>query len=149
MEHARSQTMASKVGIAVCIGLALTLVACSSGSPDSPSIPTNADGTDLTVTITNKDRVDQWNLTCDPEGGNHPSPRAACSFLDTTKQWGENPFDPVPADAVCAEVYAGEEIARVMGFWNGKPIDAIFTRINACETGRWSNAIPLLVVQGS
>ena len=112
-------------------------------------MPSAQDGTSLTVTITNRGRVDTWSLTCDPDAGDHPSPRAACMFLDTAKQWGQNPFDPTPSDNVCAEVFGGEETATVTGVWDGKPVDASFDRTNACEISRWSNAIPLLVVQGS
>ncbi|MCB0917695.1 MAG: hypothetical protein KDC39_03910 [Actinobacteria bacterium] len=134
--------------IAVSSAAALTLLAaCSSSSQEETTSPTPTSGTELTVTVdTHEGRVDTWTVSCDPDEGNHPDPAAACNFLRTAAQWNHDPFAPVPADQVCGQIYGGPQTATVTGTWDGNPVDAQFNLTNSCEIGRWSSAIPLLVV---
>lgn len=53
-------------------------------------------------------------------------------------------FEPVPANTACAEIYGGPATARVVGTLEGKPVDATFNRINACEMARWDRVEALL-----
>ena len=69
-------------------------------------------------------------------------------FLELAAESGEDPFEMVPADAVCSSIYGGPETATVQGEWRGQPVDAIFSRDNGCEIARWDNAVALLAFQG-
>ena len=131
---------------------ALVLGACSTdtgpdSNPSSSAIDTA--GTSLSIVVDDDGKTHEWTLTCDPDGGTHPDPQGACAFLDLAKQWGRDPFAPVPEDHVCAEIYGGPQTATVKGTWDGKNVDAQFNRTNSCEIERWSNEIRLLVVAGS
>lgn len=143
------------VAVGAVLTASLLLSACSTDSTSDPSESSSSEtsspqtGTELQVTINNEARVDEWTLTCDPQGGTHPDPRQACSFLELSKQWGKDPFTPVPDDAVCAQLFGGPQTATVTGVWDGKPVDAKFNLSNSCEIARWSNAVPLLVVEGT
>ena len=79
-------------------------------------------------------------LTCDPVGGTHPSPEEACAALDAHPE----AFDPVPPEAVCTQIYGGDETATVTGVVRGREVDASFNRTNGCEIGRWEGLAPLL-----
>jgi len=83
-------------------------------------------------------------LTCDPAGGDHPDPEAACRALDAL----EHPFAPVPADTACTEIYGGPQTARVTGTYRGQPVHATFNRTNGCEIARWDGHVALLVERG-
>ena len=79
-------------------------------------------------------------LTCDPAGGDLPDPAAACAALAA----GADALAPVPADAVCTELYGGPEEARITGTLDGEPVDASLSRANGCEIDRWERLRPLL-----
>ncbi len=61
-----------------------------------------------------------WTLTCDPPGGTHPDPEGACRAIAAAR----HPFEPVPADMHCTQVYGGPETAVISGTWQGRPIEA-------------------------
>ena len=79
-------------------------------------------------------------LTCDPPGGTHPNPDAACSALAGDPQ----AFEPVPPDTACTMIFGGPEQATVVGTVNGEEIDAAFERSNGCELDRWDRMAALL-----
>jgi Subtilisin inhibitor-like len=129
----------------------LALAACSDGdgnadvavgspqpSPGSEETPP----TSLTIIADNGDgsAAQEWTLTCDPAGGSHPDPAAACEALG-----GLDPtvFAPVAPDQACTQIYGGPETATVRGSWNGTPLDASFSRDNGCEIARWEAVQPL------
>jgi hypothetical protein len=87
-----------------------------------------------------KARPTTWTLTCSPTGGDHPQAAAACQSLAKA----EDPFKPTPKDAICTEIYGGAQTATVTGTWQGKQINAGFTRLNGCEISRWDQLTPLL-----
>ena len=72
-------------------------------------------------------------LKCSPPGGTLTQPAAACAKLAKLK----DPFAPVPADAMCAQIFGGPEVARVRGTYKGKRVNAIFNKKNGCEIARW------------
>jgi hypothetical protein len=74
-----------------------------------------------------------WTLRCGPPGGTLPHHAAACTKLARLK----DPFAPVPADAMCAQIFGGPEIARVRGTYRGKRVNAVFNKKNGCEIDRW------------
>jgi hypothetical protein len=81
-----------------------------------------------------------YTLRCDPPGGDHPDPEAACALLHS----GTDPFAPVPPGTISAQIFGGPERATVTGVWRGRPVNARFSRHNAAEMARWSMAVPLL-----
>jgi hypothetical protein len=50
----------------------------------------------------------------------------------------ERPFEPVPADAVCTQIYGGPQRAFVHGTYRGRRIWTRFARRNGCEIARWN-----------
>ena len=77
-------------------------------------------------------------LTCDPAGGTHPDPEAACGVLTANA----DALEPVPADAACTMIFGGPEQATVVGTVNGEQVDAAFERSNGCELDRWDPRRP-------
>ncbi|MFD6419554.1 SSI family serine proteinase inhibitor [Streptomyces sp. NPDC060194] len=53
-------------------------------------------------------------------------------------------FAPVPSGTLCTMQYGGEATAHVTGTWQGRPVDAVFSRSDGCEIGRWNALQPLL-----
>jgi hypothetical protein len=74
-----------------------------------------------------------WTLRCDPPGGTHPDPGAACSALASL----ERPFAETPPDMACTELYGGPATAHVTGTFAGETIDTTFGRADGCEIDRW------------
>ncbi|MBD0709322.1 MULTISPECIES: SSI family serine proteinase inhibitor [unclassified Streptomyces] len=102
----------------------------------------------LTVTISesrNPAADGTYELTCDGRpGGNHPAREHACARLARLAERETDPFAPVPAGRICAQVYGGPALAHVTGTWLGHPVDARFSRVNGCEIARWENMEPVL-----
>jgi predicted small secreted protein len=87
---------------------------------------------------------DTYTLVCDPPGGDHPDPEAACRLLNELK----DPFAPVPSDAMCTQVYGGPQTATVTGTLRADPVDAQFSRTDGCQIARWDKHVTLLVESG-
>ncbi|MFF9427274.1 SSI family serine proteinase inhibitor [Streptomyces sp. NPDC014746] len=102
----------------------------------------------LTVTIEKSGRPladGTYDLTCEGRaGGSHPDARDACTRLDQLAKDGADPFRPVPEDQMCTQMYGGPALAHVTGTWQGREVDARFSRANGCEIARWENLEPLL-----
>lgn len=135
--------------VALLVGAGLTLTAC--GTDDDAPIVSTTHGptaeptpqTSLTIAFDSGDGTEaqEWTLTCEPEGGSHPDPGAACAALgglDATV------FAPVRADLMCTQVYGGPQTATVSGNWGGQAVDASFSRENGCEIARWDAATAVL-----
>jgi hypothetical protein len=86
----------------------------------------------------------EWVLTCPPAGGDHPNHDEACAILAVHAAAGIDPFAPTPEGQPCAMVYGGPATASVEGHWNGRPVHAMFTRVDGCEVARWDRLVPLL-----
>lgn len=109
----------------------------------SPSAGSGAAGvTELTITLKKSPSADEqtWTLKCDPAGGNHPDPAAACAQLETS---GAKAFEPTPSDAACTDLYGGPEQGTVTGTFEGAPVDATFARKNGCDVDRWEKVSEL------
>ncbi|MFF6790447.1 SSI family serine proteinase inhibitor [Streptomyces filamentosus] len=133
--------------LVLAAALAGTAVGSAAAVP-LPPLPLLSPPDSLTVTVAgsgNPATDGSWDLTCDARaGGDHPAAEEACERLEDFARAGEDPFAPVPADGICAQVYGGPATARVTGTWQGRRIDARFSRTDGCETARWENAEPLL-----
>ena len=81
-------------------------------------------------------------LTCGPAIGSLPDNEAACMVLGSED--GRAALDPVPADAMCTELYGGPAEARIVGMVAGEPVDARLSRVNGCEIARWEVLTALL-----
>lgn len=101
------------------------------GSGVTPSDPPSE--ITITVTVDRDAAPTTWRLRCDPFGGDHPNPTAACLALNST----EYPFAPVPADRMCAQIYGGPHTAIIAGTWHGQQVHAEYNRTDGCEIERW------------
>ena len=119
------------------------------GARPAPEIP-DRDEAETFLRIGSSDTVTEgeptvlepgWTVTCGPVGGTHPDAEAVCALLDAE---GEALFEPVPADAVCTDIFGGPEVVHVSGWLDGESIDATFTRTNGCEIDRWDAASLLI-----
>jgi hypothetical protein len=110
--------------------------ATASATSSEPSAPAAGSGpTTLQVVVTNSSgAATSWKLTCDPAGGNHPDPAAACAALQAH---GATALPAVPSDQACTMIYGGPQKASVSGSWRGQRVTASFSRINGCEIARW------------
>ncbi len=122
--------MRARLGVVAALGLVLVASACGGngpgplaspsapGSPTSsptpaPSVPSSAPpssaaASELTIVVDDgTGATTTWTLTCDPVGGTHPDPEAACSALAEHR----SALRPVPKNKMCAQVYGGPERA--------------------------------------
>jgi Ca2+-binding RTX toxin-like protein len=75
-----------------------------------------------------------YTLRCRPAGGTLPRTRTACARLLRV----QNPFAPVSPAEACPQVYAGDEVATVIGVYGGRRVGARFDRLSSCAVGRWN-----------
>lgn len=81
-----------------------------------------------------------WRLTCEPAGGTHPDPEAACAALTAVP----DPFGEVTPPERCEDIPGGEDdTARIAGRFRGRDVDARFSRANGCVTPRWDRIAPV------
>lgn len=142
--------LAAHLGVAVALAV-LTGCGAEGGRvvTDQPSGGSNASpsgATELKIVVRSGQGLGKrtFTLRCDPPGGDHPDPEAACRALDAL----EEPFAPVPAGRACTEIYGGPQTATVTGTYRGEPVDAEFDRTNGCEISRWDAHVDLLVERG-
>lgn len=98
---------------------------------------------DLTVTLwptgVNGDSI-VWDLLCEPTGGDHPDPEAACAALTAAK----DPFGPLQPPPRCKEIPGSSpEVAVVEGTFRGRKVRSTFSRESACVSGRWDRIAPV------
>jgi hypothetical protein len=113
--------------------------ATSSAAPSPSGLPAN-----LTIALdaTGSGQTRTWTLTCDPPGGDHPDPSAACAALEDAG--GAAAFLPPRRNVACTEIYGGPQVAHVTGTVDGSSVNADFSRTNGCEIARWDALAPLL-----
>ncbi len=83
----------------------------------------------------------EYTLTCDPPGGTHPDPEAACAAL---RELGVEAFAPTPPDVACTQQYGGPMQAHVRGTVDGQELDARLAYTDGCEIARW-DAVAVVV----
>ena len=116
---------------AVVAGI-LVLGACGREEPTAPGVS----ATELRVTLWPDGRSGRAvvaTLACDPPAGNHPRAAAACRALSENV----DALDPVPADAICTQLFGGPEEAEIEGTLEGRAVRASFNKRNGCEIARW------------
>ena len=118
----------------------LLLASCGGGGGDGGGTTSKID---LTLTLwpsgVNGDSV-TWQLQCEPTGGDHPDPAAACAALTSVR----DPFGPVPPPARCKEIpESGPELAVLEGNFRGRKVRSTFSRASACVTPRWDRIAPV------
>lgn len=112
------------------------------GTPD----PSDAAGALTIVFNDGNGASSSWTLTCDPAGGTHPDPAAACTALDTN---GATALPAVPKDRMCTEIYGGPQTATITGTWRGETVNSSLKRNNGCEIARWTALEGLLPTANS
>jgi hypothetical protein len=124
------------------IVLAALAAACGSDDGSAAAPPTGR----LTITVWPQgmegSSARRWTLRCGPAGGTHPNPARACARLASISA----PFRPVPADAICTQVYGGPQEALVTGTYRGRRVNARFNRVNGCEIARWNRVAVLFPI---
>ncbi len=126
--------------------LALAVLAVATGAGSMAGAADGSSHTTLTIqywvdgSATANRKV--WTLRCNPAVGTLPRPRVACARLAAG---GWQLFAPVPADAICTEIYGGPQVARVVGYVQGRRVWARFSRENGCHIARWSRVSPWLL----
>jgi Subtilisin inhibitor-like len=128
---------------------ALALAGCGEAPPEEDGGAQQPPGpaTELTVTFRPADEDGEAReamLTCDPAGGTHPGPEAACEALASRA----DALEPMPGDAVCAQIFGGPETAEVRGTVEGRAVRSSFSREDGCEIERWDALEPLLRLRG-
>ena len=118
----------------------LLLAACSDSGPSQVLIGEEPVPVTRLVVEQTTDRTQTWTLTCEPPGGDHPAPSAACGALGGLRE----PFAPLPTDALCTEQYGGDQTARVTGTYRGAPVDLALSRVNGCSISQWDRLGALL-----
>ncbi len=86
----------------------------------------------MTVTSSSA-RPKTWTLRCDPPGGTHPDPAAACRILLAAR----NPFGPLPKGIMCPMIVAGSKRATITGTYFGTKVRATLYD-GGCYLGRWA-----------
>jgi hypothetical protein len=127
--------------VALAALIAILLAGCGGNSADGGAETDSA--IDLTLTLwPNGETGDSitWTLRCDPPGGDHPDPEAACAALEGV----DDPFGPIAAPARCEEIPGGEEdVAVLEGDYRGRAVRSRFSHENACVSGRWDRIAPV------
>jgi hypothetical protein len=88
---------------------------------------------DITITTTPSAPSKHWTLQCDPAGGTHPDPAAACAVLLKAKA----PFAAPPKGMMCPMIRVGTKTAIIEGTYYGKHVDARFTP-GGCDLAKWN-----------
>ena len=126
-------------GLGVLV-LLVALAACGGQGEDVTTSDADesraAPASELTITVRAGPDAsgETWTLTCDPPGGTHPNPEAACRALEQARR---DPFAPVPSGMLCTQVYGGPETATITGTWQNRSVHASYKRTDGCEIARW------------
>ncbi|MFE6102953.1 SSI family serine proteinase inhibitor [Streptomyces laurentii] len=144
----RAATAAAVLVAAAALAPAATATAAVLGPlPPLPLLSAPAPDT-LTVRVErsgSREADGEFRLECGTTpGGTHPAAANACKRLEQLARADGNPFAPVPDGQMCTQLYGGPATARITGTWQGRRVDARFSRANGCETDRWDNLRPVL-----
>ena len=113
--------------IAVALLALAGLSGCATDEPEDlgPGLP-GADEpatTELVITVDETGtgaEVRSFTLTCDPPGGTHRDPAAACAAIE--EAGGAVAFATPTDDMACTEQYGGPQVATAEGTVDGEPV---------------------------
>jgi len=118
---------------AVCAAAATACGSKPEPSSGAASAPAPKVSLDITVSTTPSAPTKHWTLKCDPAGGTHPDPAAACAVLLKAK----DPFAAPPKGMMCPMIRVGTKTAIVKGTYFGKYVDVRFTP-GGCDLAKWN-----------
>ena len=131
--------------VAAVAVLVISVAACGSEQDEAEDGAGGAEPqTVLEIRVTDEDAEERWDLTCEPAGGDHPDPEAACTALAQHR----DALSPFPPETACTQQYGGPQEATVEGTIEGERFRGTFSRRDGCEIARWEALRPLLVVRG-
>jgi hypothetical protein len=117
------QCTTAAIGALIVAGCGSTAApSANAGGHHNKATETSAAKVDLHFTITNGTTgpVKHWTLRCNPPGGTHPDPAAACQTLLSVK----NPFaDQSSVKMMCPMVLASSRRAIITGTYYGHKVD--------------------------
>jgi len=135
MNMLRAGTGARSILIAAVCAAALSACGSTHANSGAAANAKPASKVSLVIQVAAKPgaKPHRWTLRCEPAGGTHPHPAAACHALLHAK----HPFAPLPDHAMCPMIVAGTKTASVSGTWFGKHINSIFNQ-RGCGDLRWN-----------
>lgn len=112
-----------------CAGLAFPLTGTAAA----------AEG-ELTTTITPEGQTHRTvhTLMCDPDGGDHPNPDAACAEIEAAH--GDLTALPGEPTLLCTDIYQPVTVTAT-GTWRGRQISYEHTFPNTCELIRATGSV--------
>lgn len=105
--------------------------------PPSSTSPPSGTPLPAQLSITVDDgtgKIATYSLSCEPAGGDHPDPAAACASLAAA---GTEAFAPADPDLACTEIYGGPQTATVTGSLDGTQVNSAYNRTDGCQIARW------------
>lgn len=139
----RRRSVACGRYVLIAVACAAAAAACGSavsssagsGSPAGSHSPAAAPKVSLSITVTGSpgSPARHWTLTCDPAGGTHPNPAAACADLLRAK----GPFYAQPKGLMCPMIMASARVATIHGTYYGQPVNTTI-RDGGCQLSKWA-----------
>jgi Subtilisin inhibitor-like len=123
----------------------LLLAGCGAGDGAASDAATSPGAAERTLVV-DYDAGDgtpaqRFTLFCgDAAQGDHPEPAAACARVLRM----DTPFEPLPDDRICTELFGGPQTARVTGTWQGDEVDVQLSREDGCAIAQWDALVPLV-----
>ncbi len=131
------QCTTAAIGALIVAGCGSTAApSASAGSHHHDATATSASKVDLHFTITNGTTgpVTHWTLQCNPPGGTHPHPAAACRTLLAVK----NPFgDQNSVKIMCPMILASARRVVITGSYDGHKVDEQLVD-GGCDFSHWA-----------
>ncbi len=120
---------------AACGSSAAPGTSASSSPGATHSAQASAAKVSLSVTFTGQPGTPakHWTLRCDPAGGTHPDPAAACGELLKIKDLFASP----PMHVNCPMILATGHEVIINGTWFGKKVHRTFTE-GGCDLTHWT-----------
>jgi hypothetical protein len=107
--------------------------ACGSAAARPSAAPPKV-SLNITVSAAPGRPQQHWTLTCDPTGGTHPDPAAACADLLRT---GDPMIAPQPKSLECPMILASPKTAVIQGRYDGRPVNTTI-RDGGCGFTLWT-----------
>ncbi|GHJ42069.1 SSI family serine proteinase inhibitor [Streptomyces sp. TS71-3] len=120
---------AAALAAAAALTLALTAAGTASAAGGSTAAPASSLRLTLLASDISQRPIDQATLECDPDGGTHPDPKAACAALAAVK--GDFTRLPNVPGRTCPTV-VDPVTAVATGTWQGAPVSYREDFINRC-----------------